>query len=186
MSPWRPLLGLLSWCPIFKSSRCNWFEDRTSRFHLRLPDLQMRWRDLITWQGIWIEASAMGVGRCTPCNYNDTIMGAMASQITGVSIVYLTVNSDADQGKHQSSASLAFVRGIHRLPVNSPHKGPVTRELFPFDDVSMWFGEHGEYLKSFDTLMYKSRVPFILPRQALASRVFMRYCRLGCKVWLTH
>ena len=37
--------------------------------------------------------------------------------------------------KRQSSASLAFVRGIHRWPVNSPHKGPVTRKMFPFDDV---------------------------------------------------
>ena len=34
--------------------------------------------------------------------------------------------------KHQSSASLAFVRGIHRWPVNSPHKGPVTRKMSPF------------------------------------------------------
>ena len=39
--------------------------------------------------------------------------------------------------KHQSSASLAFVLGIHRWPVNSPHKGPVTRKMFPFDDVIM-------------------------------------------------
>ena len=37
--------------------------------------------------------------------------------------------------KHQSSVSLAYVRGIHRWPVNSPHKGPVTRKIFPFDDV---------------------------------------------------
>ena len=43
----------------------------------------------------------------------------------------------ADQKKHQSSASLAFVRGIHRWPVNSPHKGPVTRKMFPFGDVIM-------------------------------------------------
>ena len=41
--------------------------------------------------------------------------------------------------KHQSSASLAFVRGIHRWPVNSPHKGPVTRKMFPFDDVIMFY-----------------------------------------------
>ena len=46
-----------------------------------------------------------------------------------------TVYLGADQRKHQSSASLAFVRGIHRWPVNSPHKGPVTRKMFPFDDV---------------------------------------------------
>ena len=55
-------------------------------------------------------------------HYDDVIMGAMASQITSLSIVYSTVYSDADQRKHQSSASLAFVRGIHRGRVNSPHK----------------------------------------------------------------
>ena len=50
---------------------------------------------------------------------------------------FATVYAGADQGKHQSSASLAIVRGIHRWPVNSPHKGPVTRKMFPFDDVIM-------------------------------------------------
>ena len=70
-------------------------------------------------------------------HYCDVIMGAIASQITGVSIVFSTVCSGADQRKHQSSASLVFVRGIHRGPVNSPHKGPVTRKMFPFDDVIM-------------------------------------------------
>ena len=64
-------------------------------------------------------------------------MGTIASQITSLTIVYSTVYSDADQRKHQSSASLAFVWGIHREPVNSPHKWPVTRNLFPFDDVIM-------------------------------------------------
>ena len=68
---------------------------------------------------------------------NDVIMSAMASQIIGVSSVCPTVGSGADQRKHQSSASLAFVRGIHRWPVNSPHKTPVTRKIFPFDDVIM-------------------------------------------------
>ena len=47
------------------------------------------------------------------------------------------VCSGADLRKHQSSASLAFVMGIHWLPVDSPHKGPVTRKMFPFDDVIM-------------------------------------------------
>ena len=64
-------------------------------------------------------------------------MGAVASQITSLMIVYPTVYSDADQTKHQSSASLAFVRGIHRWLVKSPHKWPVTRKMFPFDDVIM-------------------------------------------------
>ena len=54
-------------------------------------------------------------------------MGVIASQITSPRIVYSTVYSDADQKKHQSSASLAFVRGIHRGPVNSPHKWPIKR-----------------------------------------------------------
>ena len=70
-------------------------------------------------------------------HYNDVIMGAMTSQITSLTIVYSTVYSDADQRKHQSSASLAFVRGIQRWPVNSPHKGPVTRKMFPLGDVIM-------------------------------------------------
>ena len=70
-------------------------------------------------------------------HYNDAIMGAVASQITRLTIVCSTVYSDADQRKHQSSASLAFVRGIHRGPVNSLHKWPVTRKMFPFDDVIM-------------------------------------------------
>ena len=64
-------------------------------------------------------------------------MGMIASQITSLTIVYSTVYSDADQRKHQSSASLAFVRGIHRGPVNSPHIWPVTRKMSPFDDVIM-------------------------------------------------
>ena len=64
-------------------------------------------------------------------------MGAIASQITSLAIFYSTVYSDADQSKHQSSASLAFVREIHRGPVNFPHKWPVTRKFFPFDDVIM-------------------------------------------------
>ena len=47
-------------------------------------------------------------------HYCDVIMGTVASQITSVTIVYTTVYADADQSKHQSSASLAFVWGIHR------------------------------------------------------------------------
>ena len=64
-------------------------------------------------------------------------MSTMASQTTDISIVCSTVCSDTDESKHQSSAWLAFVRGIHGWAVNSPHKGPVTRIIFPFDDVIM-------------------------------------------------
>ena len=70
--------------------------------------------------------------RCwwTFSHYGDVKMGTMASQITSLAIVYSTVCSGADQRKHQSTASLAFVRGIHRGPVNSPHKWPATRKCF--------------------------------------------------------
>ena len=62
----------------------------------------------------------------------------MVSQITSLTIFNSAAYSSADQRKHQSSASLAFVRGIHRWPVNSPHKGPVTQKMCPFDDIIMW------------------------------------------------
>ena len=74
-------------------------------------------------------------------------MTMMASQITSLTIVYLIVYSGIDQRKHQSSASPAFVRGIHRWPVNSPHKWPVTRKMFPFDDVIMYY-----YLATIDQI----------------------------------
>ena len=67
--------------------------------------------------------------------YSNVIMSAMASQITGVSMVYSTFCWGADQRKHQSSASLTFVRGIHRWPVDSPHKWSVTRKMFSLDDA---------------------------------------------------
>ena len=70
-------------------------------------------------------------------HYDDVIMSAMASQINSLTIVYSSIYSGADQTKHQSSASLTFVRGIRRWLVNSPHKWPVTRKMFPFDDVIM-------------------------------------------------
>ena len=72
-------------------------------------------------------------------HYNDVIMDSMASQITSLTIVYSAVYSGADQRKHQSSASLAFVRGIHRRPVNSPHKWPVTPKMFHLM-TSSWTG----------------------------------------------
>ena len=58
---------------------------------------------------------------CFSNHYTDVTMDSIASQITSLTIVYSAVYSGADQRKHQSSASLAFLRGIHRGPVNSPH-----------------------------------------------------------------
>ena len=69
--------------------------------------------------------------------YSDVMMSVMSPQITGISIVCSNVCSGANQRKYQSSASLAFVRVIHRWPVDSPHKGPVTRKMYPFDDIIM-------------------------------------------------
>ena len=89
------------------------------------------------WQ-LWCRSSARGSDNVIPCShYNDVTMSKIASQITSLTIIYSTVYSDPDQTKHQSPASLAFVREIHRGPVNSPHKWPITRKMFPFDDVIM-------------------------------------------------
>ena len=90
------------------------------------------------------------ITRFNEVDYNDVIMSTMASQITSLTIVYSTIYSDADQRKHQSSVSLAFVRGIHRRPVNSPHKWPVMRKMFPFDDVIMYHIAHRQSFSCFN------------------------------------
>ena len=92
-------------------------------------------------------------------HYGDVIMGAMASQITSLTIVYSTVYSDADQRKYQSSASLAFVRGIHRSPVNSPHTWPVRLKMFPFDDVIM---HCDNVLSQWQRSNWSQDIPFVL------------------------
>ena len=84
-------------------------------------------------------------------HYSDAIIGVMASQITSLTIVYSTVYSGADQRKHQSSASLAYVRGIHRWPVNSPHKGPVFIRWRHHDTSSIYhttLNIHGTHVES--------------------------------------
>ena len=97
-------------------------------------------------------------------------MSAMASQITGVSNVCSAVGSGAaDQRKHQSSASLAFVRGIHRSSANSPHKRPVTRKMVPFDDVIMHMRHANIYYSD-------PRVKFIKAVPAKDVNI--------CKLWL--
>ena len=106
----------------------------------------------ITWFDVYnqIISIASDTQLCTNtgCNhYCDVLMSTMVSQITSLTIVYSAVYSGTDQRKHKNSASLALVRGIHRWPVNSPHKVPVTRKMFPFDDViiiqfSLWNQVH--------------------------------------------
>ena len=67
----------------------------------------------------------------------------MVSKITSVSVACSSVWSGGDQRKHRSSASLAFVRGIHRQLVDFFHKGSVTRKMFAFDDVIMFDYDFG-------------------------------------------
>ena len=75
-------------------------------------------------------------------HYDDVRMGAIASQLTSLTIVYSTVYSDADQRKHQSSASLAFVRGIHRGTGEFPAQMASYAE-----NVSIWWRHHAEYFR---------------------------------------
>ena len=115
-------------------------------------------------------------------------MGTIMSQITSFTIVYTTVYSGADQSKYQSSASLAFVWGIHRGPVNSPHKWPVTRKMFPFDDVIMGYLlssllqtplKYGsQYNNTFEKVVYKmSDISLMDQRFRRYSRkLILKYC----------
>ena len=91
--------------------------------------------------GIWcvIYWKFYGAYNNTP-HYDDIIMSAVASQITSLTIVYSTVYSGADQGKHQSSAWLAFVRVIHR----GLHRGPA-QTASDADNVSIWW-RHNDFI----------------------------------------
>ena len=124
------LLLLQTWRP-YAISKCGNFMTQHPRYTRILPHGYMR-RFTDKTGDCWV----LHLSSCSTtlyiCHYNDFIMNAMASRITGVSSVCSTVCSGADQRKHQSSASLTFEGGIHRWPVNSPHKWPVTRKIFPF------------------------------------------------------
>ena len=98
-------------------------------------------------------------------------MGAIASQITSLTIVYSTVYSDTDQRNHQSSTSLAFVRGIHQGPVTAPHKWPVARKMFPFDDVIMYFTSIANNIGFDDT------IPTDFNTDEVFSANTNKYCR---------
>ena len=121
------------------------------------------------------------IARPSGTHYSDAIMDAMASQITSPTIVYSIVYSGADQRKHQSSASLAFVRGIHRWPVNSPHKWPVTRKMFSLDDGTM----HGHLpmlpcatRKDFNYLCH-----FGVTVRGVVENAPPRWCMLMMMIW---
>ena len=122
---WQNIFSTLIWYMLIKS------------FYVKEKNIPHSQHHSCWWTGAknqGIKSHGIGI-----VHYDDVIMGAMASQITSLTVVYSTVYSDADQRKHLSSASLAFVRGIPSGPVNSPHKRPVTRKMFPFSDVIMVF-----------------------------------------------
>ena len=105
---------------------CGWFSLSTG-----MTVVSIRWARIFNSHLMFVFWLSLHI------HYNDVIMSTMASQINSLMIVYSTVYSDIDERKHQNSSSLVFVRGIHRWPVNSLHKGPVTRKVVPFDDVIM-------------------------------------------------
>ena len=142
--------GLLSgyrWCNVTVHVSCGHLWMLYSRYHIKpFGELRVHFvltslRSTLAMNLLCLSEARARQSKCMRgglvSHYSGVVMGAIASQITSLTIVYSTIYSDADQRKHQSSASLAFVRGIHRGPVNSPHKWPVTRKMFPFDDVIM-------------------------------------------------
>ena len=106
----------------------------------------------------------------------------MASLITSFTSVYSTVHSDADEGKYESCASLAFVRGIHRRPNNSPQKKPVTRKLFPFDEVIITVEVRAWvcYYTSYVTMETVEMIMCSFPNPRLKQERLKRRITLGC------
>ena len=98
-------------------------------------------------QFVWPLLLHFYVANSTHYSVNTVKISVMGSQITSLTIVYSTVYSGTNQRKHQSSASLAFVRGIHRWPVNSTLNWPVTRI-----NISIWWRHHD--------LFWSFRIPF--------------------------
>ena len=126
------------WCDkmILVVSRCNakWYKDLNLQ---KMPDISLCRRSY----------AAVHPKSYAPEHYGDVIMSAMASQITSLTILCSAVYSGVDRRKHQSSASLAFVRGIHQSLVNSLHKGPVTRKMLSFDGVIQFYPHPSRLLR---------------------------------------
>ena len=115
--------------------------------------------------------------RTTNLHYSDVIMSAIASQINSLTFVYSTVYSGADQRKHQSSESLAFVRGIHLWSLNSPHKWPVTRQMFTFDDIIMLCKFNGVRCSYVDVSVS------VWARLSISEKRKSSWCQLSCHWW---
>ena len=110
-------------------------------------------------------------------HYGDVIMGTIIGwcvKITSLTIVYSTVRSGADQRKHQSSTLLVFVLGIHG---DSPHKWPVARKMFPFDDVIMGGGG----LEPMVPIAFNPDLVVVV--SSSGKRTIILYCALSCFEW---
>ena len=104
-------------------------------------------------------------------HYHVVIMGTIASQITSITIVYSTVYSDADQRKHQSSASLAFVRRIHRDRWIPRTKGQLRGKCFHLMTSS--------YYPIFGLWAHKPSVKFVVGNTK--GTAWQRYV-VGCQI----
>ena len=99
-------------------------------------------------------------------HYNDVTMGAMASQITSLTIAYLTVYSDADQRKYQDCASLAFTRGIRHLLWETMVLDPVLWILVTSEsvmvnlpsDVILWYSRESNLILNVYIYIYSTEV----------------------------
>ena len=96
-------------------------------------------------------------------HYNDAIMGRWRLKSPAGPVFTHPFIRAQTKEKHQSSALLAFVWGIHPGPANSPHKWPVTRKMFPFDDVIMNISE---------------KVALVLMTSAMTSQRDFKHCPL--------
>ena len=107
--------------------------------------------------------------------YTSPVLNVL-SNVT-LNITLWTVYSNADQRKHQSSASLAFVRRIHRWPLDSPHKGSITLKKFPFDDVIM--------ISADILLALTPPPPLTNPEYHIMNRLFKRRSKKTSKLRVT-
>ena len=128
--------------------------------------------DIFTWIN-WANKHTVTKSHTEKSHYSGVIMSGIPSQITGFSIAFSTVCSGADQRKYQSSVPLAFVRGIHRSPVDSPHKGPVTRKMTSSCPENLRWSKPAEWLLSSGI-------------NKLKKSLTVYYCMLLWGSWLCH
>ena len=116
--PWQPM-GYGVWRQLGKCGRCGCLQ--SARVHWRYTSGRQR-----VWVRHWSNLDGRGRLQVSILQWRHNERDGVSHyrRLDGL------VCSGTDQTKHQSSASLAFVRGIHRSPVNSPHKWPVTRKCF--------------------------------------------------------